>query len=74
MIAAALVLVSAAPALAADNLPRQDCSADFTARWRSDAEKAMHDMPKAPCWMKTQSGPYVCNKDGCTRASAYFEG
>ncbi len=75
MRALALVLmIAASPAAASDNLPRQDCSAEFISRWRSDAERAMRDMPKAPCWMKTQSGPYVCAKDGCVRAHVYFEG
>lgn len=71
---ALIFILAATPAFAGDGLPRQDCSAEFTVRWRADKENAMRDMPKVPCWMKTQTGPYVCYKDGCARAHVYFDG
>lgn len=68
-----IALLVAGPAVA-DNLPTKDCSAAFLAQWRSDPDKALKNMPKDACWMRTQTGPYVCYKDGCSRAAAYFDG
>lgn len=69
----ALCALAAGPAHS-DELPRQDCSADFRSRWQADKEAASQEPLKQPCWMKTQSGPYVCYKDGCVRAHVYFGG
>lgn len=69
-----LLLGLSVPAVANDRLPREDCSADFLARWQRNPEAALKSMPDPPCWMKTRTGPYVCYKEGCVRAHVYFDG
>lgn len=72
-LAAVIITVSAIPAFAREK-PTADCSADFVARWQTDkvAVVEQNQTPKKPCWMKTDTGAYVCDQDGCSRASAYF--
>jgi hypothetical protein len=73
-IAAGLAIGCLATVACAEDLPTKNCSAAFLTRWRADSDAALKSMPKEPCWMRTSSGPYVCYKDGCVRASAYFDG
>lgn len=54
------------------NLPRKDCDPSFIRAWRKDKEAAMAQLPKAPCLMKTSSGPYVCYDEGCSRKHVYI--
>jgi hypothetical protein len=74
ILAAAILATAIVPATAGDNLPRKDCPAAFVSVWMKDKDAGTRMLPKEPCWMKTQSGPYVCYKDGCARAHVYFEG
>jgi hypothetical protein len=73
-LAAVMIASEIVPANAADGLPRKDCPASFVSVWMNDKEAGAKLLPKEPCWMKTQTGPYVCYKDGCARAHVYFEG
>lgn len=71
---AAVILASLCSATFGDELPRKDCTSEFRARWFADSDAALRNMPKQPCWLPTQTGPYVCYERGCVRANAYFGG
>ncbi|MGU3286453.1 hypothetical protein [Methylobacterium mesophilicum] len=73
-ILAAVALTFITGSAFAEDLPTKDCPVTFMTKWQSDSASALKDAPRKPCWMRTGSGPYVCYKDGCVRASAYFEG
>lgn len=72
-LAVALIVASALPATARDK-PAGNCSAAFIARWQADKVAVVENnqTPKKPCWMQTDTGRYVCDRDGCSRESAYF--
>ena len=50
------------------------CSADFAASWKKwtwgpQAHQGEMPQPKQPCLLKTKTGNYVCDKDGCGRTN-----
>lgn len=73
--AVALCFAAGIPAFATQKtLPAKDCDAAFVRAWRNDRDAAMARMPKQACWMRAETGPYVCYQDGCARAHVYFSG
>lgn len=60
-------------AQAAERMPTISCSKDFVASWRADKEATMSKLPKKPCLMPSETGTYVCYKEGCVRSSAYLD-
>lgn len=71
---ATAILAASVMSASARERPTANCSANFVARWQADKAAVVENnqTPKKPCWMQTDTGRYVCDRDGCSRESAYF--
>lgn len=72
--ASALLIATGSAALSAEGraVPTRDCTTTFVAKWSADREAALSNPPKRPCWMLTNTGIYVCYREGCMRAHVYL--